>query len=475
VAITYVNGDASTSDNVDTVAGVSFTGLGHAAGDYCAGIWALLIDPTPALDGRFTEIDNDIDQNLNAILFEIASMSGSESGTVSMTTTGTNAINRMSAGIVIYRGVGSRGTIVNFTEGGTADDVHPVANNLSITPTADNAMILLVYSERSSTGNTVGTLAPPTHNGTSTQATIRQERGTGGSGGTYIQLAEFLLGSGTAGVAQTFTQWDATPDTLIASNAEMWLIPLYPVAAVTGSAVAAFGFTGASNGVGRALGAAVASFGFTATIAGTRQVDGLATAAFEFASVASGVDRSLGLAVALLGFTGIAAGIDRSVGAAGAGFGFVATVAGIRDVPGAATAVFGFTGSAQGAAGTPPVTGTALASFGFTAAAQGQPRTSGVAVAAFGFTSTAAGSPRVVAAAVASFGFTGTGVGERSTAGVAQALFGFAAIIAGLPIPPVVYGTATAATGSAPASQASPGQTAAASPGVMPVPTATGG
>lgn len=391
MAITYVNGDISTSDNVDSVTGLSFTGLGHAAGDWSIGVAALLIDPTPSLDSRFTAIADEVDQNLNAILFERdgATMTGSESGAVSFTTTGTNAINRMSVVFGIWRGVGSRGTIVNFTEGGTADDVHPVANNLSVTPTADNALILLVYSERSSTGNTAGTLAAPTGPGGGS-ATIRVERGTGGSGGTYVQIAEFQLGAGTANNAQTFTQWDATPDTLIASNAEMWLIPLYPLATgVTGTvavtqasqtstAAGQLGYTGTSavtqaaqvasaDGVlGYAGTAAAAQAGNTAAASGQLGYSG---------SVAVTQAAQVSTAAGQLGYVGSAAALDVADTASATG-----TVAG-SGVDGTVSV----TQAAQVAAGTGVLgyTGTsAVAQAGQLAAASGQLGYSGVAAVA---------------------------------------------------------------------------------------------
>lgn len=236
MAVTYVNGDISTSDNVSTVTGVSWTGLGHAAGDVAFSIWALLTTATGVVqDTGLTTIEDHTDQNLRSF-FSKRTMTGSESGTVSYVVDA-GSLNRMAVSLVIYRNVDTIGTAVRVTEGGTAFDKHPFgasyANQLTITPTADNALILLVYSERSSTGNTAGTLTPPTHVGTGNPSTIRKEKGTGNSGGTYTCFAEFQLGAGTAGVAQIFTQWDATPDTLVASNADMWLVALYPLATST--------------------------------------------------------------------------------------------------------------------------------------------------------------------------------------------------------------------------------------------------
>lgn len=268
MAITYVNGDISTSDNVSTVTGVSWTGLGHAAGDIAFSIWALLATATTVVqDASLTTIEDHTDQNLRSFLSD-RTMTGSESGTVSYTVDGAS-LNRMSVSLVIYRGVDSVGTAVRFTEGGTGVEKHPAANNLSVTPTADNALILLVYSERSSTGNTAGTLTPPTHVGTGNPSTIRKERGTGNSGGTYTCFAEFQLGTGTAGVAQTFTQWDATPDTLLASNADMWLVPLYPPAGTDA--------TPTPSAVATVVSApqAVASAGATQTPAATTATAGL--------------------------------------------------------------------------------------------------------------------------------------------------------------------------------------------------------
>lgn len=231
MAIAYVNGDISTNDNVSTVTGVAWTSLGHAAADITLGIWALdQAATTVTLDTDFTQTENHVDQNLRAILHQRlpAAMTGSESGTI-LYSVDAATLNRMSVAIGIWRGVSAIGTVVRFTEGGTAVFAHPSANNLSITPQVDNSLIVLIYSERSSTGNTLGTLTPPNGPGGGA-ATIRKERGTGSSGGTYVCLAEFQLGAGTAGVPQAFTQWSATPTTLVASNADMWLVELKPIA-----------------------------------------------------------------------------------------------------------------------------------------------------------------------------------------------------------------------------------------------------
>lgn len=220
-------GDISTSDNVSVVTGVSWTGLNQAAGDIAVSIWSLLTTATTVVqDALLTTLDDHTDQNLRTFLSDRV-MTGSESGTVNYSVDGAS-LNRMAVVLGLWRNVGSVGTPVRFTEGATAVANHPASNNLSVTPTADNALIVLAYSERSSTGNTAGTLAPPTGPGGGSAAT-RVERGTGLSGGTYAQLAEFQLGAGTAGNAQAFTQWVATPNTLIASNADMWLLPLYPL------------------------------------------------------------------------------------------------------------------------------------------------------------------------------------------------------------------------------------------------------
>lgn len=227
MAITWVApGDISTSDNVSVVTGVSWNGLNDLAGDYAFSIWSLLATATTvSQDALLTTLDDHTDQNLRSFLSNRL-MTGSESGTVNYTVDGAS-LNRMAVVLGLWRGVGSVGTPVRFTEGGTGVFSHPASNNLSITPAFDNATILLAYSERSSTGNTAGTLAPPTGPGGGS-ATVRVEKGTGASGGTFGQLSDFQLGAGTAGVPQAFTQWVATPSTLLASNADMWLVPLYP-------------------------------------------------------------------------------------------------------------------------------------------------------------------------------------------------------------------------------------------------------
>lgn len=224
-------GDISTSDNVSVVTGVSWNGLNDQVGDVAVSIFSLLATATTvSQDALLTTLDDHTDQNLRTFLSDRI-MTGTESGTVNYSVDGAS-LNRMNVVLGLWRNVGSVGTPVRVTEGGTGVDKHPFgasyANQLAITPVLDNALIVLAYSERSSTGNTAGTLAPPTGPGGGS-ATIRVEHGTGNSGGTFGQLSDFQLGAGTAGVSQVFTQWVATPNTLLASNADMWLIPMYPL------------------------------------------------------------------------------------------------------------------------------------------------------------------------------------------------------------------------------------------------------
>ena len=206
---------------------MSWNGLNDQPGDVAISIWSLLATATTvSQDALLTTLDDHTDQNLRTFLSDRV-MTGSESGTVNYSVDGAS-VNRMNVVLGLWRNVGSVGTPVRFTEGGTGVFQHPASNNLSVTPTADNALIVLAYSERSSTGNTAGTLAPPTGPGGGS-ATVRVEHGTGNSGGTFGQLSDFQLGAGTAGSPQAFTQWVATPNTLLASNADMWLLPLYPL------------------------------------------------------------------------------------------------------------------------------------------------------------------------------------------------------------------------------------------------------
>lgn len=292
MAITYVDGDFSTSDNVTDITGLSWPS--HPSGSLALLIWALFGTYTPTMDPAFTELDNDVDQNLRAILAARlpASMTGAESGNISLTA---SDLNRMSAALGIWSGVASIGTTVNYTEGSTATDVHPAAGNMTITPLQDSSRIVLVYSERSSTGNTAGTMTPPTHVGTGSPATIRQEHGTGSTGGTYVCLAEFQLGAGTAGVAQTFTQWNATPDTLIASNAEMWLVELRAAATDVTLSLG----TGTEADTARALGLPKApAFSFAAET-GTAQPLSLSKTLTWGASAETGTPRPVAYAKTL--------------------------------------------------------------------------------------------------------------------------------------------------------------------------------
>lgn len=224
-----------------------------------------------------------------------------------------------------------------------------------------------------------------------------------------------------------------------------WLLVFEASAsAVTGQATGSFGFTGAGNGVDRAVGTAVASLGYTATASGVDTALGAAVTTFGFAATSSGIDRAVGLVVTALGFTAAASGVDRALGVAAATVGYMATAGGVARSTGQAVGSLGFTGTASGGVGTPPVTGQAVAVFGYTATTAGVPRTAGTAAASFGFTGSASGVDRAVGAAATVLGFVGAAQGVDRSVGTAASAFGFTATAAGVI---EVFGVAAALLG----------------------------
>lgn len=212
--VTFVGAGTSTSGNVAAISGLSWPA--HAAADLALGIWALILDPTPTLDSLFTQLDNQVDQNLRSILFDRlpVDMTGSESGAITGTTAGTNATNRMAMAVSLYRGCSGIGTSAYAAEGVTAVTSH-TSPNVTLGSSADG--ICLLYAERQSLSASTIT-APAGY-------TIRGQFGTGGSGGTVVCIADLLTGN-SAG-SNTVGTWSSTN---AASNVGMYAVPLTAIA-----------------------------------------------------------------------------------------------------------------------------------------------------------------------------------------------------------------------------------------------------
>lgn len=397
----FVHADANGA-NIQALTGVTWGTAGAAAqsGDLALIVWTFqnTLTPTDPTSESWTLVGTTDDPSARSrVLKRICD--GTESGDI--TGWQCSAINRQSAVLYVVRGYSDVAGAVSFAET-TAGTTHDCPQIGTGDGAANGDSIIVAVSERLTSGTTNAT-APSgftEHTGS--------EFGTGGTGGSYTGVADDGLVT-----SQTMPFNPAAWTGHVSGGvAVTWTIALRPTGAVTGSAVAAFGFTGTGNGIDRALGTATASFGFSGT--------------------AAGVDRALGTAGAAFGFTATAAGIDRALGSAIGSFGFTATAAGNVGAPpvtGQAVATFGFAATTLGVPRTP---GQAASAFGFTATANGVDRSVGLAVTAFGFTATGSGRPRVVGFAVASFGFTATSAGTPRIHGAAVAALGFAATAQGL-------------------------------------------
>lgn len=209
MAVTFVGADLSSSVNVIAITGLNWPA--HAAGDVALFGGGTVDTATPVLDANFTQLRQDIDQNLKGTLAwrSPASMTGSESGAISFTV-GAAETNRMVAGVAVFRGCSGLGTPTYLAEGATAVSTH---SSPTVTLASANDGILLIYVERQSTS--ASTITPPTG------YTDAGQFGTGGSGGTVMCLAYKLTGN-SSGVNSPST-WSSTNT---ASNCQVYAIPM---------------------------------------------------------------------------------------------------------------------------------------------------------------------------------------------------------------------------------------------------------
>ena len=262
----FVAGDISSlTTSVTTLTGVTWPShttdhlgiLAHGYGDSTN---------TGTMDSGFTNIADLTDTNLRAIIGKrIPSvMTGSESGDVTLTTT-TGA--RQVGALAVYSGYTDVQQIVNQPEtSGTAQTTHACP---AITPQVAGSGFVMVYMDRVSTGNTTAT--PPTG------FTLREEFGTSGTGGIFMQVADDL--SGTHGLTPfTPASWTVAVGS---TSAIVFLIELTPEP-ITGSAAVtqaaetstASGTLGYSGTVTRTQAAQTSSasggLGYTGTLARTQ-------------------------------------------------------------------------------------------------------------------------------------------------------------------------------------------------------------
>lgn len=221
----YVDGDISAlTTSVTTLTGVTWPTHGgddlaivaHGYGDGTN---------TGTMDANFANIADLTDTNLRALVGKRipTSMTGSESGDVTLTTT-TGA--RQVGALVVYSGYSDVQQIVNQPEtSGTAQTTHA---SPAITPQKTGSGFVAIYMDRVSAGNT--TVTPPAG------FTLRKEFGTVGTGGIFMHVADDL--SGTHGLgAFTPGSWTVAVGS---TSAVVFLIELAPTlladAALSGTA-----------------------------------------------------------------------------------------------------------------------------------------------------------------------------------------------------------------------------------------------
>ena len=228
---TFVAGDISAlTTSVTTLTGTTWPShsgddlalLAHGYGDSTN---------TGTMDAAFTNIADLTDTNLRAIVGKRipTSMTGSESGDVTLTTT-TGA--RQVGALGVWNGYSDVQQIVNQPEtSGTAVTTHA---SPAITPQRTGSGFVMIYMDRVSTGNTTAT--PPTG------FTLREEFGTSGTGGIFLQVADDL--SGTHGLTPfTPASWTVAVGS---TSAVVFLLELAPVLEATGDRTATASLTGAA-------------------------------------------------------------------------------------------------------------------------------------------------------------------------------------------------------------------------------------
>lgn len=227
---TFVAGDISAlTTSVTSCTGVTWPShsgddlaiLAHGYGDGTN---------TGTMDANFANIADLTDTNLRAVIGKRipTTMTGSESGDATLTTT-TGA--RQVGALVAYNGYSDVQQIVNQPEtSGTAVTTHACPE---ITPQRVGSGFVLIYMDRVSTGNTTAT--PPTG------FTLREEFGTSGTGGIYLQVADDL--SGTHGTTPfTPASWTVSVGS---TSAIVFLIELAPILEATGNLTATASLVGA--------------------------------------------------------------------------------------------------------------------------------------------------------------------------------------------------------------------------------------
>lgn len=224
-SVSFVGADATDlATSVTSVTGCVWPA--HASGDLGIVAHASVNTETAAIDALFTSVLNQIDTNLRTVIGKriSSSMTGSESGAISFTSTPT--ANRQVGLVGIWRGATDVSqTVFQGEASGTATATHVCP---TITPTYTGSSFVMVYLDRVSTGNT--TVTPPTG------WTKRTEFGTSGSGGTYAQICDDLSGTHTASTPFTPASWTVS---VASTSAMVVIMELTPSTTATDLTVAA--------------------------------------------------------------------------------------------------------------------------------------------------------------------------------------------------------------------------------------------
>jgi hypothetical protein len=268
---TFVAGDISAlTTSVTTLTGVTWPShsgddlalLAHGYGDSTN---------TGTMDAAFTSLADLTDTNLRAVIGKLipSSMTGSESGDVTLTTT-TGA--RQVGALGVWNGYTDVQQIVNQPEtSGTAVTTHA---SPAITPQKTGSGFVIVYMDRVSTGNT--TVTPPSG------FTSRLEFGTSGTGGIFMHVADDL--SGTHGLTPfTPGDWNVSVGS---TSAMVYLVELAPVLEATGDRTATASLTGAAAVTREASGDRATTAGLVGAAGLTRTATGNLAATATLAGAA---------------------------------------------------------------------------------------------------------------------------------------------------------------------------------------------
>src|SRR6266508_480430 len=329
-------GSAANGANIATLTGVTWPT--HQSGDLAILAWTFADTITNTTPAGFTLVGTLDDPSCRSYVYKRV-CDGTESGDVSLVNSG---INRQTAVLVVLRGYS--GVDASASRAETVTGTSHACPALTFT---NGSTLVVVAAERLTTGTTTAT-APSGY-------TKRAEFGTGGTGGTYTQIAD-------DGLATSQTSPVTPPDFtgfVSGGTAVTWTIALTPslIGSVDPNPVWTPGFMAAmpqafpwffsrkvwswsyDTGViaaASAAGVAAAAQRSETDTAGVKQAGGAGVATARTTTSSTGIKQVTGAAIAAGRATTTGAARKQATGTTAAAVRAAITTAGIKGTAGAA-------------------------------------------------------------------------------------------------------------------------------------------